>query len=96
MAKSEVYSWRVTPDLKSALEQAARDADTSIGGLLEQIAREWLKGRSDDEGEEQHRLHEAARSWIGAVRTGQSDLSEQAGAVAGAIIRKKHARNGSD
>ena len=53
MTKSEVYSWRVSPDLKMQLEVAARDEKTSVGTLLERIAREWL---------DEHRLNDEEES----------------------------------
>jgi len=43
MDKTEVYSWRLDPELKERLGAAARDEKTSIGGLLDRIAREWLQ-----------------------------------------------------
>ena len=49
MDKTEVYSWRLDPDLKQRLAAAARDEKTSIGGLLDRIAREWLGGHRPDE-----------------------------------------------
>ncbi len=54
MSKSEVYSWRVTPALKAELEAAARAENTSVGVILERIARDWLNGRRP--GGEQRRL----------------------------------------
>jgi hypothetical protein len=68
--KSEVYSWRVSPELKAKLEEAARDEHTSLARLLEKIVREWL-GRArpeGDDGEEQRRLHEEAAPFIGKIR----------------------------
>jgi hypothetical protein len=45
MSKSEVYSWRLTPELKMALEAAAREEKTSVSTLLERLVREWLGQR---------------------------------------------------
>lgn len=68
MKRSEVYSWRVAPELKSALEHEARRDGSSVGALLEKIARQWLNARRrpDDE-EEQKQLHESASNWIGSI-----------------------------
>jgi hypothetical protein len=51
LGKSEVYSWRLTADLKTELETAARDENMTVSALLESMAREWLgrRGSSEDE-----------------------------------------------
>jgi hypothetical protein len=50
-SKSEVYSWRLTSELKTELETAAKDENLTVSSLLEGMAREWLDNRrsSDDE-----------------------------------------------
>ncbi len=45
MNKTEVYSWRVDPELKSELEAVAREEKTSVGGLLDRAARDLLESR---------------------------------------------------
>ncbi len=78
MNKSEVYSWRVGPELKAKLEEAARDEHTSLAQLLEKIAREWLARdrREGDDGEEQQRLHQEAARYIGKMH-GRDPLRAQ-------------------
>ena len=70
MAKSEVYSWRVTPELKQALEEKARERGVSLAVMLEEISMEFLARpdltAADDEAEQEH-LHAAARPFIGAI-----------------------------
>jgi hypothetical protein len=70
MTKSEVYSWRVSPDLKMRLEAAARDENTSVGSLLERIACEWLDHRRLDDEEEQRRLRERVMRTVGTASIG--------------------------
>lgn len=74
--KTEVYSWRLSPRLKSHLEDAARLEGRSMADLLDRIAREWL-ARSEDRGadgeEIQRRLRAAARGAIGAFDGGDPD-----------------------
>ena len=71
MTKSEVYSWRVSPDLKMKLEVAARDENLSVGSLLERIAREWLgEHRWNDEEEQQRRLRERVMRTVGTASIG--------------------------
>lgn len=68
MTKSEVYSWRLTPELKQELEAAARREKTSVGAVIERAAREWLQCRKPafDEAE-QKRLREAMLALAGTV-----------------------------
>jgi len=78
MAKSEVYSWRIDPDLKAALQQAARDQNVSMSRLLEQIVDEWMGRRaSSDDDEEQRRLHAAAARCFGTIRGSDPRRSQE-------------------
>ncbi len=45
MSKTEVYSWRVDPELKAELEAVARAEKTSVGGLLERASKDMLTKR---------------------------------------------------
>jgi hypothetical protein len=68
MDKTEVYSWRLDPDLKQRLEEAARAEKTSVGSLLDRIARAWLgAGGAKDNEAQQRRLHALAEKVIGTV-----------------------------
>lgn len=80
MRKSEVYSWRVEPDVKSALEDAARSERTSVGRLLDRIVREWLLQRKDStlhEETEQLRIREEAARYVGSVALGCGPYSAE-------------------
>src|SRR5260370_1329008 len=48
--KSEVYSWRGSPDLKSSLEREARLPKASVSMVLEVAARGWLTSDGDGDG----------------------------------------------
>lgn len=79
MNKTEVYSWRLDPNLKQGLEAAARAEKTSVGSLLDRIARDWL-GRhrpDDDEEARQRRLHAAAEAVIGTLSLGEGAYTRQ-------------------
>ena len=96
--KSEVYSWRLSPDLKWALEEAARREHVSVSRLLERIAREWLKTQAwvaEDEAE-QARLRAAAAPYIGSLRSGDPDLAERASERVRELILKAHGRSRPD
>jgi hypothetical protein len=91
MSKSEVYSWRLDPDLKRRLEEAARQEKTSIGGLLDRLAREWLGRRASEDDEEalQRRLHAAAAKWIGSIQGDDPTRSERVKEIVRDRVRKK-------
>ena len=40
--KTEVYSWRVSTDLKMSLEREARRRRAALSAVLDMTAREWL------------------------------------------------------
>lgn len=66
---TEVYSWRVSRELKQDLEREARRRRVSVSSILDTAAREWLKksAASVTEDEEQQRLHAAAEASFGAI-----------------------------
>ena len=93
MKRSEVYSWRVAIEVKAALEHEARREGRSVGGLLEQIAIEWLtarRGATDGE-DVQARLHEVAGKTFGTIEGGNPD---RATTVRTAVRRRLTSRRG--
>jgi predicted transcriptional regulator len=91
MSKTEVYSWRLDPDLKRRLEAVAHEEKTSIGALLDRIARDWLGRRASQEDEEalQRRLHAEAAKWIGSIRGDDPTRSERVKEIVRERVRKK-------
>jgi hypothetical protein len=91
MAKTEVYSWRVAPELKAALERAARRESISLADLLDRLATDWLsverKLAPADE-DEQSRLRASAAAVFGSIAGGDARRSEKARRA----IRKRLAR----
>jgi hypothetical protein len=82
MEKTEVYRWRLSPHLKSELEERARAERKSLAELLEEIAQEWLlRGRAGggDEAERQQRLRESALPFVGAIEGRRPDRAESGG-----------------
>ena len=81
MAKSEVYSWRVSRQLKRVLEEAARRQKQSISALLERIVTQFLRSGGEDWNEEevvlQERLHAAGLAAIGKIKSGRTDRSKR-------------------
>lgn len=91
--KTEVYSWRVSTELKTGLEREARRRKISLAAALDLAAQEWLsKGSPEDDAAEQKRLHKAAAKAIGAIQGGDPYRAENAGTIVKEIIRKRHGR----
>ena len=52
MAKSAIYSWRLAPEVKVALEHAVRRESRSVSHLLDRIVQHWLRDAGHGTGEE--------------------------------------------
>lgn len=95
MAKTEVYSWRLTLQLKSALEDAARRRGMSVSGLLEEIAGAWLEEQrrlNADDQQEQERLRAAAMKWAGSIEGDDPYLAENVSRVMREHLAAKYGR----
>jgi len=95
MAKSEVYSWRLSTELKTALERRARREGRSVSGLLDRVVGDWLRnGRSDSDDEaEQVRLHREAAKYFGTISRDIPSHGEAARQAIRERLRKQHARS---
>lgn len=79
MSKTEVYSWRLEPAIKEALEEAARERRASVAAVLDEIVDEWLSRRENGSDEEDQRcLHRAASRFVGAISGGDAHRAENA------------------
>jgi hypothetical protein len=88
--KSEVYSWRVSTDLKTGLEREARRRRISVSAVLDLAARDWLnKGQGD---EQQPRLHKAASKCFGSLASGNAHRSENARQAVRQRLRRHYDR----
>ena len=76
--KTEVYSWRVSSEVKASLEREARRRKISVAAALDAAAREWLQksGAAHEGDEEQRRLQKAASQWLGTLAGGNTFRSE--------------------
>jgi hypothetical protein len=92
--RTEVYSWRLTGELKSDLEREARLRKVPVSAVLETAVRGWLKKGDADasEDEAQRRLHASAASCFGALASGNSRRAETARDVLRKRLRQRHAR----
>lgn len=93
--KTEVYSWRLSPRLKTELEEAARAERKSVSELLEQIARDWLEHsrvRDEDEDERQQRIRAEALKFVGTIQGGNPNRAENARSEVRSRIARRHGR----
>lgn len=95
--KTEVYSWRVAPELKEALEAAARRRGASVGALLDEAARAWLRSSASDTEDDalQLRLREQAAPYLGSIRGGDPSRAQEASARLKTMLKERHARRGT-
>ena len=95
MPKTDIYSWRLSRARKSALEDAARSERTSVANLLDRVTDEWIRARragaGNDDGE-QGRLRRSALRFVGSVRGGDPDRSQQVRARVRAKLSRGRAR----
>jgi hypothetical protein len=92
--KTEVYSWRVSPDLKTGLEREARRRKMSLSAVLDLAAQEWLKksDAGDDDDEKQQRLQKAAAECFGIFAGNDPGRSENAGKIVRGRLRRRYGR----
>jgi len=92
--KTEVYSWRVSTELKTGLERAARRQKTSLSAVLDLAAQEYLaRTGAEDEGDaEQQRLHQAAAKCLDAFDGGGPHRSEDARLTVRQRLRQRYGR----
>ena len=92
--KTEVYSWRVSPLLKSGLAREARRRKISLSAALDLAAQEWLKNQSpgEDDEERQRRLNETAAECFGVLAGGDDRASENVRQTVRERLRRKYGR----
>ncbi len=100
MKKSDVYSWRVDPTLKSELEEAARTEGTSVAQLLNRIVSLWLKKTKaatvEDEAIE-YRMRQKAMRTFGSVLLDEGPYTaNQIRQRVRTRLKKKHAATRPD
>jgi len=91
---TEVYSWRVSSELKSDLEREARLRKTSVSAVLNIAVRDWLKQSAVNlEGDEEQRgLHDAASRCLGAFSGRNGRRAETARLAIQDRLRRRYAR----
>lgn len=92
--KTEVYSWRVSTELKTELEREAQRRKTSLSAVLDVAARDLLRKTDIELGsqEEQLRLQKAASSCFGSIASGDPNRSENARKALRQKLRNQYGR----
>jgi hypothetical protein len=68
--RTEVYSWRLSPNLKRDLERAARDEGVPVSRILERVTQDWLAQRRKDDEAEQARIRARLAKCVGKLSLG--------------------------
>ena len=91
MNKTEVYSWRLRPDLKQRLEAASKARNTSMSALLDLVATAWLRDNAalDDDARRQQQIRDAAMTCFGSIGGGDPDRARQVRDRVRATLRHK-------
>lgn len=92
--KTEVYSWRLSGDVKLDLEREARIRKVPVSSILDLAVRDWLKKNDGDAGgeEAQRRLHAAASRYLGVLAGGNPRRAETARAAIRKRLERRYAR----
>lgn len=94
--KTQVYSWRLKTERKTALEEIARKQNRAVSELLDEAVDRWLSGQADVENEEalQRRLRQAAAPAIGSIAGGDPERAEQSRTRLRALLAARQRRRG--
>jgi hypothetical protein len=93
--KSEIYTWRVSPAMKEALEEAARSTNRSVASLLDEIVAVRLETVGKITAAEmatQRRLHARAARFAGRFSGANPARSTDAAALVRARLAGRRAR----
>ncbi len=90
--KTEVYSWRVSPEIKSMLERESRRRKTPVSELLDLAVQNLLAagGPNANDEDEQRQLRAAALKCVGAFAGKDPDRSSRARQSVRQRLRKRH------
>jgi len=93
--RTEVYSWRLSRELKTDVERAARLRKEPVSSILEMAVRDWLQKSAAENGEdaeEQRRLHAAAEACFGTMSSGKRIGSENVREAVRERLKKRYGR----
>ena len=91
--KTEVYSWRVSAEVKADLERESRVRRMPVSAILEAAVRDWLRKGANGAGEDaQLRLHAAAARCLGVLAGGDPGRAGHARQMLRRRLRRRRAR----
>ena len=92
--KTEVYSWRLSEELKSDLEREAHHRKVSVSSVLETAVRDWLKKSNTDatDDQAQRKLHTAATRCLGVLAGINSRRAETAREAVRKRLKRRYDR----
>ena len=91
--KTEVYTWRLSSDLKARLEREARRRKTSVSAVLEEAANTCLERiEMDESDEEQRRLHEETGKYLGTIKGTDPRRSENVRSAVRTKLNRRYGR----
>jgi len=92
--KTEVYSWRLSPDLKSDIVREARARHVPVAKLIETAVRDFIgkDEREPSRAEEQARIHAAAAKFIGAISGDDPYRSQRVGELVRERLAQRYGR----
>ena len=102
--KTEVYGWRLSPELKAEIEEQARSESKSMSAFLEELTSDGLRarrqGRANDAAERAALLKRVLPT-VGTIRSGDPNLASQVSETVRARVARKlrdeiHASRRSD
>jgi hypothetical protein len=92
--KTEVYSWRLSAEIKADLERRARSRKVPVSRVLEEAVHQWLDNTGTDpaEEEEQRLLHQAVGPLLGSLAGDNPRRAENARETVRERIKRRHGR----
>ena len=92
--KTDVYSWRLSEELKADLEREARLRRVSVSAILETAVRDLLKKSATGSSDEQRQLQirQNAARWLGALDSGNPRRAETVRQTLRQKLRQRHGR----
>jgi hypothetical protein len=92
--RTEVYSWRLSEELKSDLEREARLRKISLSSILDLAVRAWLNecGLDVAGDEAQQELHAAADHCLGMLAGHNPHRAETAREIVRRRLQRRHGR----
>ena len=92
--KTELCSWRVSPEVKADLEREARARKVPVSSVLDAAVQQWLDRNNGNLGDEewQRKLHAAAEKCFGVLSGGAPRRSQTVRESVRERLRRRYGR----